>query len=320
MQSNITNYLQSVRFGNLQTHMNMSVLPLLADDMATADYLLLDEAFNEKVVEITETSVQGSVPELSLKNMSEKMLLLFDGEELIGAKQNRILSFSILLDGHSKTTIPVNCCEAGRWSSISEHFSTSSRIAFRKLRASKQNNSHSTQQEVWHQISARLKKRNLISSTSAMADIFENETDKASLNNYIQHFSSIDAQVGSVFFINGHVCGVEVFGKNDTYKKISSKLIMSYALDSIDENNGSVAGVSNAEVQAKQFMDLLTTASVHSQHSVGLGNHVRFTNNAAGASLIYQNQLLHLSAFPLEAQSGRQTQLLRSAMRRRRMQ
>jgi hypothetical protein len=42
-------------------------------------------------------------------------LLLLDGEELVGAKQNRILNTTVLVDAHVTVTIPVSCVEQGRW-------------------------------------------------------------------------------------------------------------------------------------------------------------------------------------------------------------
>jgi hypothetical protein len=60
----------------------------------------------------------GSVPELRVQNKSASMILILDGEELVGAKQNRIVNTTILIQGKSTTVIPVSCVEQGRISRV----------------------------------------------------------------------------------------------------------------------------------------------------------------------------------------------------------
>lgn len=55
------------------------------------------------------------MPHLVAENHSESLLLLVEGQELIGAKQNRVLNTTVLIKPKSKVTIPVSCVEAGRW-------------------------------------------------------------------------------------------------------------------------------------------------------------------------------------------------------------
>ena len=50
-----------------------------------------------------------------MANGTDRPLLLLDGEELIGAKQNRILNTTVLVAAHTEVTIPVSCVEQGRW-------------------------------------------------------------------------------------------------------------------------------------------------------------------------------------------------------------
>ena len=45
----------------------------------------------------------GSVPELAVKNPTDANVLLYDGEELLGAKQNRILNVTVLVAARSTT-------------------------------------------------------------------------------------------------------------------------------------------------------------------------------------------------------------------------
>ena len=70
---------------------------LLRDGAGEPGYLLLDEAVRQGLARVTEVSAAGSVPELKLVNDADRPVLLLDGEELVGAKQNRIVNLSILV-------------------------------------------------------------------------------------------------------------------------------------------------------------------------------------------------------------------------------
>src|SRR4029079_2541415 len=77
----------------------------LSTDSAVGEYVVLDEALSDGVVEITEVSEQGSVPDLKFVNRGARPVLIVDGEELLGAKQNRVVNLSILVAANSELTI-----------------------------------------------------------------------------------------------------------------------------------------------------------------------------------------------------------------------
>jgi hypothetical protein len=77
------------------------------------------------------------VPELLATNPLESNVLLYDGEELLGAKQNRILNVTVLVAATSETRIPVSCVEEGRWSARSTFFDAAKHTAYPELRRRK---------------------------------------------------------------------------------------------------------------------------------------------------------------------------------------
>ena len=79
----------------------------------------------------------GSVPELKVFNGLSQPVLLLDGEELIGAKQNRVLNLTIMVPADTEMMIPVSCVEAGRWQHISDGFVAADRTQFARGRAKK---------------------------------------------------------------------------------------------------------------------------------------------------------------------------------------
>jgi len=64
-------------------------------------------------------------------------ILLLDGEELAGAKQNRVLNTTILVMEKSETIIPVSCTEQGRWAYTAREFAASGNIMNRNVRMKK---------------------------------------------------------------------------------------------------------------------------------------------------------------------------------------
>jgi hypothetical protein len=208
------------------------------------DYITLDEALTEELIEVVEVSEEGTVPELKVVNKSPCMILILDGEELVGAKQNRIVNTTILIQEKTTTVIPVSCVEQGRWAHTSPRFDSEERLMAAQLRAMKSEQVHhsirtsddyySDQAAIWREISKKARRMRAESPTMAMSEIYEKK--RAALDGYINHFRLVEMQVGAVFMINGKVVGVDCFGKPETFSKVFRKLVESYALDAIDES------------------------------------------------------------------------------------
>src|SRR6266498_1481531 len=104
-------------------HRGLVIVPSFPRADPKAEYVTLEEAL-PLGFRITEVDAAGSVPELLASNPLESPVLLYDGEELLGAKQNRILNVTVLLAAKSDTRIPVSCVEEGRWNARSAEFGT----------------------------------------------------------------------------------------------------------------------------------------------------------------------------------------------------
>ncbi len=94
-----------------QIYRHFVVFPLRGPDAGPAPFLTLDEARLERSLIVTEVSETGSVPDLKVSNRSHRPVLLLDGEELVGARQNRVLKATILLRELADTRIPVSCVD-----------------------------------------------------------------------------------------------------------------------------------------------------------------------------------------------------------------
>ena len=210
--------LQSIQLGEAQTYKNITILPLITLVDGTFQYHTLGEALAAWEIAITETSDNGTVPELKVVNRSHNSILLVDGEEVAGAKQNRVLNTSILIKGVSATVIPVSCTEQGRWSYASQAFSESGNLMARKSRARKTRSvqasleSHgkhdSDQEEVWDGIHELQAKACFTSPTSAMSDVYKSREDDLRQCDAI--FQPVPNQIGLLAIIDGRPVGMDM--------------------------------------------------------------------------------------------------------------
>src|SRR4051794_34837622 len=126
--------LPEVRVGTPLSHESLTVFPLFTESASRVDYLLADEAIAAGTVAVEEIGEAGSVPNLLVSNEGDTRVLFMEGEELRGAKQNRVLNTSVLVAARSKTTIPVSCVEQGRWRYRTRQFGSSGSHSSSKLR------------------------------------------------------------------------------------------------------------------------------------------------------------------------------------------
>ncbi len=102
---------QSIQLGEPVEHRGVVIAPLFPRRQPVASYVTLEEAIplGFHVGEIDEA---GSVPELLARNPLDANVLLYDGEELLGAKQNRILNVTVLAAAGARLASP---SRASRW-------------------------------------------------------------------------------------------------------------------------------------------------------------------------------------------------------------
>ena len=117
---------QPIACGGVAVFPLYSERSLLADGDSTSGYALAHEAMAAGTVVVREVCELGSVSELLVDNSGDEPVLFLEGEEMKGAKQNRILRSSVLVAGRSRTRIPVACVEKGRWRYVSRKFRSGS--------------------------------------------------------------------------------------------------------------------------------------------------------------------------------------------------
>ncbi len=211
-------FLSQTDLGSSQTFMNMVMFPLFSERLAAGpEYVTLKEALSAGVLTVTEVSEGGSVPNLSVENRGRIAVLLLDGEELSGAKQNRILNTTILVPAGAKLTVPVSCTEHGRWSYVAKDFGESGNIMERSGRGMNMREVHANlavskeyradQGQVWERVAHLADDAGVRPSTGAMRDVFESRRD--SLEDYIKNFRLVDGQRGMLVLLAGRAVGFD---------------------------------------------------------------------------------------------------------------
>ena len=133
-----------------RTFRSLRIVPLVGPSRGEPSYRLFDPE-TAKDVEVTEVDDAGDVPNIRVTNRLEDRVLLIDGQELIGAKQNRILNTDVLVPAATEIVIPVSCMEQGRWGYKGRHFSPG-KMAYRSARASKSSQVHAALQRKLAQV------------------------------------------------------------------------------------------------------------------------------------------------------------------------
>jgi hypothetical protein len=303
----IQKYLSNLSLGEATVFENLAMFSISAPVEGTLEYLTLNHAIALGVARVSEKSRGGSVPELRFTNKADVPVLILDGEELVGAKQNRTVNLTVLAPAKKTIKIPVSCVEAGRWHAQSKHFAPADHHHFALGRAAKVASvSHSLrcagrresdQQRVWADISAKAGRMDAASATQAVDEIFNRHRGK--VEDYVAAFSPEPSQTGALFAIGSKIVGLDLFDRRATLAAVLPKLIRSYAIDAMESSNGGGEGATAEDAQS--FLDRIAETEIEAYDAVGLGSDLRLRGpNLVGGGLAVDGELIHLAAFRME--------------------
>jgi hypothetical protein len=228
----------------------------------------------------------GSVPQLTVINKSPRDIIIYDGQQLIGAKQNRIVNLTVVVAANSTLPIPVSCVEQGRWGYTSPGFSSSDHFSYPSLRrethsdvteSMKGDSSFSTDQsKVWRNISAKAARLDVFSDTGSMADIYYSQTPDPEVLN--SAFNVAENQIGYMAFIKGGFAGSDVFTSASVCRGKMEKLLQGYYLDSRDQQ------VTFDKVEIEEILREVRAAEHREFDTVGKGRERRFDSSRVQGS------------------------------------
>lgn len=303
--------LADIRIGSARVAHNLAAVPLSGIPAAGISYRLIDEALAAKEAVVEEMSESGTVPELRLTNLSDRIILVVDGTELVGAKQNRIVNSSFLIPPKSITKIPVSCVEQGRWGYKGKTFGESAHFAAHSIR--KETILHqkeaikggrgfaSNQGKVWNRVEELSRKMQACSPTGALNDVFEQK--KASFDVYKDGILLEGGEAGVAFFINGMFNGIELFDRPDTLSKLFPKLLSGVAIEAIDADGSRLSPRRSKTPEemaeyVKRIFGEVGRSFFEKFEAIGIGEDWRYDGKRSfGKALYHETDLVHLSVF-----------------------
>jgi len=296
----------NIQVGEPVRHEMLSVFPLFAKSNGGIDYLLSHEAISAGLVTVEEVDRAGSVADLTVENKGDTRVLFLEGEELVGAKQNRILNTSILVAAKSKTKIPVSCVEQGRWQYESQRFRSSgshspSRLRYAlKASVSRSVNAkrghRSDQERVWKEVERQQRAFGVASGTAAMSDTFDSCKDR--IDGFRVELGYTDGASGMVVAVGRRIVALDLFDKPSTCEKVWSRLLTGVILDSL-ETHKDIEEAQPRDVEA--FLGILDDGPWQQVETIGEGVEHRVEEaKRQGSTLLMEGVLVHASVLARE--------------------
>jgi hypothetical protein len=299
----LDSFIENLYTGEPVTVGQLKVTPVFIREERALPFLEFEEALAQNLVEVTEVSEGGSVPNLFVNNKADRDVIIVDGELLVGAKQNRVVNTTIVIPARTSVEIPVTCVEQGRWRYSSRNFSSGDSHSYSSLRSLKHRTVTqslrdtgrytSDQGSIWGDIRAKMSRMASPSPTMSMSDVYESSVSREDETRLADEVKPQAGQVGYFAYVREGFAGGDVFGSSDLCRAKLSKLLRGHYLDSLD------AYLEFPRLTIEQVVEQLRTANPEQFASVGRGTELRFEAAAVqGACKVIDETIPHLAVFP----------------------
>jgi hypothetical protein len=250
---------------------------------------------------VKELGQGASVREVIVENPTDLAILIYEGEQIKGAQQNRSIDTSILVPAKSGIPVPVSCIEQGRWDGArhSEPFAVSDHTADPALRALKREDSNQLgaggrpdQGRVWSEVGTRLGAFSVASSTDSLEDLFAMRSHR--LDELKRPLFPEHGQIGAVVQISGRPVAPDLVSREEVYARLAPALNSGYALQAADAEPAKP----DAE-RAERFLAKAVQSGRELAVNYGLGHAFTFSRKrAVGSGIEHAGELIAMSAFP----------------------
>jgi hypothetical protein len=260
-----------------------------------------------------------------VRNPTDRAVLLYEGEQVVGAQQDRTIDSSVLVGAGTSVQVPVSCVEQGRWDGRrhGEHFAPAGRSDDPSLRRVKREAAarnaarglaaRPAQGEVWQEVGSRLRRFAVASESARLGDLFDQRSGE--IGALADDVELRDGQLGALACVGGAPVALDVVSRPDVFAALHDGLVRGYALDALGAPSagGDPAGTAGAAA----FVDATLSASRRSVPTAGLGEaHALAGAGVIGSSLAHEGELIALCAFPSRGGSARAHGIARPSRRR----
>jgi hypothetical protein len=303
MNSALSKTLGQVQVKEPVSHGSLHLFALAGGPSEEEGLALLEDAMEGGSLRVEELGESGSVPELRVTNSGTTPVLILEGDELVGAKQNRVANSSVLIGADSKLVLPVSCVERGRWSYRSGVIAPGSGSPHVSLRHLKSRSVHaslrsgrghrSDQSAVWNEVDRKAYLHNASSPTDALQDT------RASMSGRLAPFRNLIARLpesarGVAVAFGSDLVLAEVLAGPHSFGKVFGKLLLGYAFEALEREDNGVPQVATVE----EFILTVAETRLEEHPAVGLGRDVRFeAEGLSGYALVGDRGVLHAAAF-----------------------
>jgi hypothetical protein len=275
----------------------LAVFPVLCGPRARLDYRAFVQAVELGAL-AKELESGAAVSRLLVQNPTDLPLLVYEGEEVLGAQQNRLFDSSVLVAAGERLELDVSCVEQGRWDHErhGDAMKPSPQAADPSLRRRKrraiEHRGRADQGEVWSAVAGRLADHGVASTSAAMSDLYDRRRgDLGELAGVVSH---VDGQVGALACVAGQPVALDLVSRSEVFSALLGPLAQGYALDAL----GAREEVART-APAADFLYSALRAARRERPTPGMGSAFSLHGSEwMGAGLEHDGELIQLSAFP----------------------
>ena len=304
------NFINDLEIAEAISYKRLDLFPIFRQTLKDIKLKTLVEGLKEKIIEVKET---GTIEKLEIINKSkDTKILIMEGDIVKGGAQNRIINISMILDEDSTVKVPTTCVQQGRWDTFDKPFTKhkyASPILERDLKESVNlkmmeskglHNYAANQSKIWSSVSYCSSSAGSSSSSGDYTDIYEDKNVQKKMDKYRKAFKNKfpneDKSLVGVVIVIDNVCKVDICVDNEIFLIHCEGLLEGCFLDAVSSKDDRD---SMSAKEVSDFIDGLIKCEVNKFKTPNKNaeNLVLKSDKVNGNVLIYNNEVIHLTAF-----------------------